>query len=203
MLFLTLAGPKGRLKLRWQENDVTAQLFVECHDLNGFLWHLDVIGDRVGPSAEPVVQAAPCPPDRDGLLTGATLPCHALWAVVDTGEGAAKLARFRPRPTIVLREGDTIKRTAVWALTRPLQWEYTVKGNRRLAHQFQGPKKFVQPDHALRTPGSFVVDGRVVPIPVVPDELNPQGLYTAAQVVKHLREPPDPNGWRKRQEAAA
>jgi hypothetical protein len=141
-------------------------------------------------------------PVRVGKAVG-LLPCHVLWAVVANGDGVRKLERFRPRPTLVLAEGDTFRRTAVWALARPLTWDWTVRGNRRLAHWFGGPKRFAQPDHMMRAPASYVRHGRVVPVPITVIEQNDDALYLPADVVRHLRDAPEPDAWRRRQEVAA
>lgn len=123
--------------------------------------------------------------------------CRVIWCVVESSASAVALARFKPRPTLVLGEGRTVRQTALWALSRPLGWELAVRANRRLAHRMRGPKRYVEPDHAIRVPGSLVCDGRVRPIRVEVREMNPDAVYLPAEVVRWLRDPPDPNGWRR------
>lgn len=138
---------------------------------------------------------------RRGRNRDLTHDCTALWAVVDTGNGVRALERMRPRPTLVLQEGGTLRRTAIWALAKPLAWEWTIRANRRIAHHLGGPKKFVGPAHAVHMPSTFKRDGRVVPLPIVVAEHNPQQQYLARDVVQYLRDAPDPDAWRKRSAA--
>ena len=89
-----------------------------------------------------------------------------------------------------------MKWTAVWALERPLGWEWTVRANRRLAHRIGGPKRYVEPGHLIRLPGSCLRDDRLVPLPIVVERLT-DGLYTARQVVGNLPDAPDADAWRR------
>jgi hypothetical protein len=202
LLWMLCGGPTGALRLEWVEDGRRCQHWMYDHPRLGaaramakFVHHLGWFGERYETRVGATAAKAP---DSDPFW----LPSWSLWAVVDTGDGVRRLARMRPRPTLVLQEGDTRVRTAFWALDRPLNWEWTARANRRLAHFLQGPKKFCDPDHAIRTPGSPIADGRVVPISVVVAEMNPTALYTAREVVQHLRDAPDPDAWRNRGAAA-
>lgn len=139
---------------------------------------------------------------RRGQDAEAILPCAVLWAVIDSGRAGARLARMRPRPTLVLGEGDSVRRTALWALQAPLQWDWTVRANKRIAHFLGTPKKHAEPTHMIRPPGTHVRDRGLVPLPVVVHELNPDALYTPRAVVGHLRDAPPPKDWRNQKEAA-
>lgn len=194
VLFLMLAGPKGLLRLEWDEDGIPQQVFVQCWDTGRFVR----LSHGIGAHHETRVSMAPAKNTQGETWHD----CHVLWAVLDSSASVEKLERFRPRPTLVLQEGDTLRRTAIWALSTPLAWDWTVRANRRLAHHFQGPKKFVEPTHALRTPGSFRRDGRVIPLPIQVAEINQDGRYTAREVVRYLRDAPDPDAWRKKREAA-
>lgn len=203
LLWMMLGGPMGYLRLRYDDEDGLPQYsFYGSHPVRGAGWgerRFVAVALGLGEKYETRVGLAPAAVPVVG--DPRWLDCHALWAVVDTGDGVQRLARFRTRPTLVLGEGDTRVRAAIWALSKPLKWPWTVQANKRLAHHLGGPKKFSDPDHSIRVPGSFVRDGRIVPLPIHVLEMNPTGLYTAAEVVKYLPDAPDPNAWRERSAA--
>lgn len=197
-LFAMLAGPDGNLQLEWYEDFGWQQTWVGCGDLERWRqrmhWFAARYDVRVGvtPRAER---------STDGLQR-----CSVLWAVTASRESCERLQRFRPRPTVVLREGRTVRSVALWALDQRLTWEFTERGNRRLAHALRTPKKFCTPEFAVRPPGSAVRNGpdgpRMFPARINVVEWAPNLTYMARQVVAHLPEPPDPDAWRERRRAA-
>lgn len=119
-----------------------------------------------------------------------------LWARVETGESARRLGEFSPRPTLVLRDGKTCKRTALWALHSPLEMVWVRELNRRLQHRFCAPKKFAEPDFAVHPPGVVLRAGRSKPLEIVA-ELVGDGCYGAREVAGSLPQSPDPDAWAK------
>lgn len=124
------------------------------------------------------------------------LAASCLWARVESGEAARRLEAFRPEPTIVLRDGKTVRRTALWALTQELEVEWVRELNRRLQHRFGAPKKHAEVDFAFHPPGTVIRRGRAVEVVV---ERVVEALYGAREVAGHLPQSPDPDAWAKAQ----
>lgn len=122
---------------------------------------------------------------------------HCLWAVTDSKAAVAALQAFRPVPTLILREGTSVRCVALWALLRPLGWDWVVRANKRIAHRLRTPKKYASPDFMVRVPGSAVVAGRRSPLRVRTVWHQPEALYMAREVVGRLPEAPDADAWRK------
>lgn len=147
--------------------------------------------------------------DRDVLLAagsrrqrghGTCRGARVLWARVEGKKEAAALERFRPRPTLVVREGSTSRMVALWSLRRPLSYDWLVRANRRIAHKLFGPKKWAEAEFMLPCPGSCLRTGRARPVPVHVESFDPAAIYVPREVVGGLKDAPDPNAWR---EAAA
>lgn len=130
---------------------------------------------------------------KDSLGVGAA---SVVWARLESGAGAAQLQRFTPAPTFVLREGRTVQRVAIWALLRPLTYEWTMRANRRLAHRLDAKKKHGAPEFMFTPPGASTETGRSVWV-----EFESDGLYMPAEVVGRLPDAPDPDAWRDREAA--
>lgn len=120
-----------------------------------------------------------------------------LWCRTETKKSAELLRRFRPSPTLVLREGLTCRMTALWSLQVSLTYEWLVRANRRLAHKLFAAKKWGEAEFAFNPPGSCLRVGRSRPVPVHCEFYDPAAVYTARQVVGHLKDAPDPNAWRE------
>jgi hypothetical protein len=203
-VFGMIAGPSGFVQLDRYEvaDDRTVgewrPCWIPCDDLARWNHHAVWFAERF----DTRVQVAPrTSKDPEGLMR-----CSVLWALTDSREAAARLGRFNPRPTLVLRVGETAQLTALWALDRPLAWDWSVRATRRIAHALRAPKKWCRPDIAIRVPGSAVrqhPDGqmRITPARVNVEAFEPRAIYTARRVVGHLPEAPDPNGWRERRGA--
>jgi hypothetical protein len=127
---------------------------------------------------------------------------NVLWAHTVSGGSSAALDKFRPAPTFVVREGSTSRRTALWALSRPVDVDWVERGNRRIAHRLGTPKKNCGTLGEMYLPGTILRKGRKRPVAVHLEHFDPQALYTARQVVGHLRDAPDPNAWKERADAA-
>lgn len=125
---------------------------------------------------------------NDSLSVG-----HAsvLWARLDSGRSCELLQRFEPEPTLVLRDGGTLRRTALWALSRPLNYDWTLRANRRIAHRLGSKKKLGEPSFMFPAPGSLVNGKRVFV------EHASEGFYEPAQVVGQLPDAPDQDAWRR------
>lgn len=121
---------------------------------------------------------------------------RVLWARVGSRKEVANLRRFRPRPTLVVREGSTCRLVALWSLRRPLTYEWLVRANRRIAHRLFGPKKWAEPEFEFPVPGSCLRAGRARPVPVHA-VLFEASVYEPRQVVGGLKDAPDPNAWRE------
>lgn len=127
---------------------------------------------------------------------------NVLWARLETGKHAEALARFRPAPSLVLREGKSPRRVALWALSSPLSLSYLERANRRLAHRLGTKKKWGAAEfefHPVGTELSFGRESR--PNVVWAEHVDAGSLFVARGVVGHLQEAPDPRSWMK--EAAA
>lgn len=120
-----------------------------------------------------------------------------LWARVTTGESARRLAEFRPQPTLTIREGKTCKRTALWALTQPLELPWAHELSRRLAHRFCAPKKFAAVEFELHPPSTVLRSARSKPLEVTVERVVEE-CYGAREVAGGLPQSPDPEAWRAR-----
>jgi hypothetical protein len=118
-----------------------------------------------------------------------------LWVCVTGTKSNGLLERFRPVPSIVLREGDTSRRTAAWPLRKALPYEWLERANRRLAHHLRAPKVTCAPETLLAPPGASVMGERKTPTPIVVERFEMDG-FLARDVVKRLRDAPDPHAWR-------
>lgn len=144
--------------------------------------------------------------DRDVLLSVGLRPsrghgscgsARVLWARVEGKKEAEALMRFRPRPTIVLREGSTSRLVALWTLRNPLSYEWLVRANRRIAHKLFASKRWVEPEFVFPVPGSCLRAGRSRPVPVRVESFRWR-VYTPREVVGGLKEAPDPDAWREK-----
>lgn len=106
---------------------------------------------------------------------------EVLWVEVESGASAEALAKFKPAPTLILRKGATVYRTALWAMARPLTESWLTAANKRLAHALGTPKKYANLNHTILTPGS-VVAGKTIEV-----ESLSTNLYAPDQVVGRHR----------------
>lgn len=76
-----------------------------------------------------------------------------VWARCETGASMARLEMFEPRPTLILQDGESVKRTALWWLSVELNRAYLLKANERLAHAVGGVKAAAWPEGWIEPPG--------------------------------------------------
>lgn len=193
VLWGCVASGRGFLPLRWwhetegrQEHDVSSP-----RRFRGLIQHLGVEHELSIPAC--------CRHERArGAAAG---EIFSVWVRCESGESGERLGRFRPAPTIVLREGGTARRTAFWAVTRRHTVEQALRANRRLAHSLRAPKKHGSPDDFWFAPcGTFLRDGRARPVPVVVESCT-GAVYRPREVYGWLRDAPDPDAWRNREAA--
>jgi hypothetical protein len=121
---------------------------------------------------------------------------HCLWARTEGAKQLRFLERFKPRPTLVLEEGDSTRRVALWAVNQALPYDWVVRGNKRLAHALRAPKKWAEPEFMFNPPGSCLRDGRSRPVLIRVAERNDE-IYTPKDVVGRLKDAPDPMAWKQ------
>lgn len=83
-----------------------------------------------------------------------------LWARIDSAKACTGLERFRFPPTLVVREGRSIRRWALWALARPLDPYDIEQLNRRIASRLGATQKHGETDRMVWMPGAWVAMGR-------------------------------------------
>jgi hypothetical protein len=117
-----------------------------------------------------------------------------LWAHTDTGASLRLLEAFPVRPTIWLGEGDSVRSTALWCLHTPLSVEWIERANRRLSLALDTTRRTAQYGFTFFLPGQVVHEGtrREFKIEVLSQS---EGLYSASDVVGHLRDAPAPDSW--------
>lgn len=120
---------------------------------------------------------------------------NVLWARLETGQHAEALARFRLAPTMVLREGKSPRRTALWALATGLTIDWAERANKRIAHRIGCKKKFAAAEHEIHPPGTTLTLG-TRPALVWVEYMDPGALFMARGVVGDLADPPNPDAWR-------
>lgn len=107
-----------------------------------------------------------------------------LWVRGETGDSWARLSKFRPRPTVVFRDGRTCRYTAVWWLTRPLprladpSQDWLTRANRRLAAALAGRMGASNPEWLMPYELAVLV------------EADPSRRYTPKEVVQRLADRP-------------
>lgn len=117
------------------------------------------------------------------------------WARVEGTEQNRWLERFRPEPTMVLREGSSSRRWALWALDHPVRWVGIDRGNRRIAHRLRAPKTRAEPERLwLPAPGTCLRRDITRPVPIRVERLEAVS-YPPLQVVGRLKDPPPADAW--------
>lgn len=128
---------------------------------------------------------------------GGVRTATAFWARVEGTEQNRWLERFRPVPTIVLREGTSSRRWCLWALEHEVKWQGVDRGNRRISHRLRAPKKHAEPERLwLPAPGSCLRRGKSKPVPVVVERLGVES-YRPLDVVGRLPDAPATDAWLK------
>lgn len=107
-----------------------------------------------------------------------------LWCRGEQGESWKRLRNFKPKPTLVLRDGKTCRYTALWWLDKPLPAaadpakDWLTRANRRLAQALVGRMGASRPEW-LMPYGLSVLESA-----------DPSLVYTAKQVVGKLADRP-------------
>lgn len=135
--------------------------------------------------------------DEEHTRPSAVETSNCLWVAGEGGRFSGLLRAFKPRPTLVVREGATTRYAALWALQEPLGATWVERANRRLAAALGGRPASARLDFTMRIPGSLIKYGRRSPVRVGATVF-PE-LYAPKDVVGHLPEGPDPEAWQKRQ----
>jgi len=120
---------------------------------------------------------------------------HVLWARLDRPECAERLARAPFPPTLVIREGRSSRRTALWALSRPLSPRFVAQANARLSYAFKGRRSAGMPEALILSPFTRLTSA-VRPVAVW-QEYESDSYGTARDIVGRLSEAPDPDAWRQ------
>lgn len=129
---------------------------------------------------------------------GGVRSATAFWARVEGTEQNEWLQRFAPTPTVILREGASSRRWALWALEHPVRWVGVDKGNRRIAHRLRAPKKWAEPEKLwMPAPGACLRRDLARPVPVVVERLGIE-TYPPLDVIGRLKDPPAADAWRDR-----
>lgn len=131
----------------------------------------------------------------------------ALWVRSESKDSYARLRRFSCTPTLVLGEGRSAREVAFWAVRRPHTVEQARRGVCRLAYHLRckrgGSRAAGDPDSfRFNPPGCFLREGRREPVPVVVRFMDARAVYAPRALYGELRDPPDPDAWKERRNAA-
>jgi hypothetical protein len=128
---------------------------------------------------------------------GGTGHATILWTRVENGGQLEKAKELRPLPTLILREGVSLKRLLIWALEERLPWTEVVAANKRIAYRLGTRQADADPDQLrIPCPGTRLRAGRVKPVPVVCARLETTS-YSCREVTGFLPDPPVVNWWEK------
>lgn len=123
-----------------------------------------------------------------------------LWARLETKKHAEALSRFRRGPSMVIREGRTQRRWALWWLQDPLRLDVVARGNRALAFTLGCVQKYgAEPETLfLPCPGSLMTLGRPKPLEVAVEFTAPDRRYRPGDFRGVVRKPPEKSTeWRR------
>lgn len=127
------------------------------------------------------------------------MSASVLWARVESKRAEGALRFFKPRPTLVVREGGSCRHVAVWALSDVLDQRWVVELNRRVAHRLGAAKKHCGLEFEMPAPGTVLRAGREArPVLVHVAEFRDDAVYGAREVGGWLPVSPDPDAWRER-----
>jgi hypothetical protein len=194
-LFFATAVPRSWHQIVWhRDGRRRISHDVATTDLDRYLGLIEYLSE----TEEVWVSLAPRP--RPGW--GSASRSNVLWCRAESLKQLERLRAMAARPTIVLREGSTVRHLAVWELDAPVGYEQAVRFNKRLAHAIRAPKKYAQPEELFVPVGACLRDARARPCPIV-HAGGSSRVWTAESVVGRLRDAPDPDAWRDGQRTAA
>lgn len=119
-------------------------------------------------------------------------PCGAtiLWARVEGKDQTQRAHRFRPLPTMVIREGASSRRLLMWALDEWRDYFDVEKANKRIAYRLRSKQCDGLPERLrVPAPGTCLRVGRTRPVPVVVARLEPV-FFSINAVAGRLKDPP-------------
>jgi len=120
---------------------------------------------------------------------------HILWARLDRPDCAERLAKLPVAPTLVVREGRSSRRYALWALSRPLSGPWIEQANARLSHACKGRRGAGNAAALILSPFTRITSGkRDVGVYV---EYESQTYATPREIVGRLSDAPATDGWRQ------
>jgi hypothetical protein len=120
---------------------------------------------------------------------------HILWARLDRPDCAGRLARLPVAPTLVVREGRSSRRYALWALSRPLSGDWIDQANARLSHACQGRRGAGSAASLILSPFTRITSAkRAVRVYV---EYESESYATAREIVGRLSDAPATDGWKQ------
>lgn len=111
---------------------------------------------------------------------------HVLWARMERPACGELLGRLPVGPSLVIREGRSSRRTALWALSRPVSGDWITQGNERLSHACKGRRGTADASAMFPSPWS----GKAWV------EYESDSYATARQIVGGLSDAPATDGWR-------
>lgn len=150
--------------------------------------------ERLARADDCLVSAVPRYDDSQGWPARTTV----LWAVLESAKDAQALKAFRPAPTLVLREGLTVRRVALWWLWSDLALDdgWGIRANKRIAHKLGTKKKWAEFTFTLRPPGTILRKGRAKPVVVHVEHRDDEAVYEPRAIVARLKDPPAPRDWK-------
>lgn len=126
---------------------------------------------------------------------GGTTYATALWCRIEGKDQQRRAARFRPLPSVVIREGLTTRRWLLWPLRSRESYFDVLEANRRIAYRLRAVQKWADPDKLwIPAPGTCLRVGRARPVPVVVSRLTLDSFDLKA-VVGRLKDPPVQKWW--------
>jgi len=189
LLLFGLPAARGYHLAEWVQDDEPFARWIDVGDVAHMRW---LCGSQAAKRGDLTLTAVPYS-DRGSRLMQAD--GSALWVRTESGKSAQLLARFKPRPTLVLQEGSTNRMTAFWMLNGALKPEDIERANRRLSYALHTKAGDCEPTFRFHPPGVILRQGRSRPVVVhvveQTDELHPLSLTRRLKD----RPKPDPSKW--------
>lgn len=123
---------------------------------------------------------------RDPSDPDAVLCAHALWVEFAGVAAARRVARHRHPPTLTLREGESLSRIGLWALSCPVTPAGARYGNRRLAELVECAKAPGEPTHAIPPPGALIRRPKKTALTMTVTAVRPSAIYEPEDLVPGL-----------------
>lgn len=129
--------------------------------------------------------------DRDALALGSA---HVLWARLESPACATGLAQLPVSPSLVVREGGSSRRWALWALSRPLSGDWITQANERISFALKGRRGAADASACFPSPFTRLTH-KARPVKLYA-EYESGSYATARQIVGRLRDAPATDGWK-------